>query len=67
MTPAAGANIRREMRGAAAKLVQENLENQALHLRTYEAAIESMLRKMDAQGMGGRLFSGFTGLPWPLT
>jgi hypothetical protein len=36
--------------------VRERIENQALHLGTYEAAIESMLRKMQDQGMAGERF-----------
>lgn len=36
--------------------VLDRHENQALHLGTYEAAVESMLRKMCDEGMAGRQF-----------
>ena len=36
--------------------VGEHYERQALHLGTYEAAIESMLRKMHDEGLGGGQF-----------
>ena len=42
--------------------VRERHENQALHLGTYEAAIESMLRKMRDEDAGGAS-SGSTGSP----
>lgn len=39
-----------------ARRARESYENQALHLGTYESAIESMLRKMRDQGEGGSQF-----------
>jgi hypothetical protein len=42
--------------------VRHTYENQALHLGTYETAIESMLRRMRDQDEGERS-STFTALP----
>jgi hypothetical protein len=49
--------LRRAMSSAeAAAHAREQRENQALHLGTYEAAIESMLRKMRDEDLGGAQF-----------
>jgi len=53
MPPAAAALLARMMPGDVAGPVRERHETQALHLGTYEAAIESMLRRMRDQDDGG--------------
>ena len=45
--------------------VRERHENQALHLGTYEAAIESMLRKMRDEDDGRRAVLPLPGRPAP--
>lgn len=56
MTPAEVAFLRRGTSDGVAERVRERHENQALHLGTYEAAIESMLRKMRDQDMADERF-----------
>lgn len=56
MTPAEIAFLRQRTLDDVAERVRERHENQALHLGTYEAAIESMLRKMRYQDMAGERF-----------
>jgi hypothetical protein len=53
MPPAAAALLARMMPGDVVVSVRERHETQALHLGTYEAAIESMLRRMGDQDDGG--------------
>lgn len=55
MTPAQVASLRR-LTGTAAEGIREASETQALHLGTYEAAVESMLRKMRDEDMAGETF-----------
>jgi hypothetical protein len=49
-------SLRREMPADAVARVRKRQEDQALHLGTYEAAIESMLRRMRDQGDGASQF-----------
>jgi hypothetical protein len=56
MTPAEIALARHGMPDDVAEGFRQRDENQALHLGTYEAAIESMLRKMRAEDMGDEQF-----------
>ena len=56
MPPAAIQLVTRTMPGDAAQRVRDRYETQALHLGTYEAAIESMLRKMRDEDAGGAQF-----------
>jgi hypothetical protein len=56
MTPAGTALLRHGTSDDAADSVRERLENKALHVGTYEAAIESMLRKMRDEDMAGERF-----------
>ena len=57
LTPGAAANLSQWAEDDAGfERAREHWENQALHLGTYEAAIESMLRKMRDQDMGGERF-----------
>lgn len=56
MTPAEAAFLHRGTPDYVADLARERHENQALHLGTYEAAIESMLRKMRDQDMADERF-----------
>lgn len=56
MTSAEVAFLSQVTPGRVAEQVRERHETQALHLGTYEAAIESMLRKMRDQDMAGEQF-----------
>ena len=56
MTPAEVASLKHGTPDDVADRVRESYEKQALHLGTYEAAIESMLRKMRHQDEGGIQF-----------
>jgi len=56
MAPAEIAFLRHMVLDDAAERVRERHENQALHLGTYQAAVESMLRKMRDEGMAGERF-----------
>jgi hypothetical protein len=56
MTPAEVAFLQGAGSEEVDERVREHIENQALHLGTYEAAIESMLREMRDQGMAGERF-----------
>jgi hypothetical protein len=56
MTPGQAEFIASRMSPDAAEGVRERHENQALHLGTYETAIESMLRKMHYEDAGGAQF-----------
>ena len=49
-------SVRRFMPEASAHRVRARHENQALHIGSYEAAIESMLRRMRNQDDGGKPF-----------
>ena len=56
LTPEQAEFISRVTSDDVADSVRQRHENQALHLGTYEAAIESMLRKMRDEDAGGAQF-----------
>ena len=56
LTPAQAEVIAQRVSPDVVEAVRERHENQALHLGTYEAAIESMLRKMRYEDAGGAQF-----------
>jgi hypothetical protein len=56
VTPAEAAFLSQVTPDSVAAHVRERYENQALHVGTYDAAAESMLRKMRDQDMAGERF-----------